>query len=231
MKTFKIRLLAAALTAALLVGCFAVCGFAVTVDSLGDDHKEYGERLYGDVNLNGEVDAVDYMLVKRAAMGTYNLSRQGFCLADINQNGKIDALDYLRIKRSFLGTAAPLGFAPPRELTARAVDALTDEELYERIDKEIAKAIDLLDLEVIYFSFQRIVRKTYAEEVLASLGLPDDLDDKSFYPQYGWWFNGPFEVCMNVPDADSLRDLLFKLYRCAEIVDLIRIGHVYAPAA
>lgn len=228
MKTFKIRLLTAALTAALLVGCFAVCGFAVTVDSLGDDHKEYGERLYGDVNLNGEVDAVDYMLVKRAAMGTYNLLEQGFRLADINQNGKIDALDYLWIKRSFLGTAAPLGFAPPRELTARAVDALTDEELYERIDKEIAEAIDL---EVIYFSFQRIVRKTYAEEVLASLGLPDDLADKSIYPEYWWWFNGPFEVCMNVPDADSLRDLLFKLYRCAEIVDLIRIGHVYAPAA
>lgn len=228
------RLLTAVLTASLLVGCFAVCGSAATVDNFGDDHEAYDERLYGDVNLDWKVDAIDYLLVKRAVLGTFSVSKLNLRQTDINRNGEIDAVDYLLIKRSVLGTIEPLGFAPMRELTAKAADALTDEELYERIDEEIAEASRYSgDTNKLNIRFQRITRETQAAEILASLGLPDDLRDKTIYVDLFWWLidGRTFEITMRVPDELSLRETMFKLYRCAEISDPIQIGDVYAPVA
>ena len=229
-KTYGKRLLAAVLTAATFISGFAFYGSAETVDTFGDDHKAYDERLYGDVNLDWKVDAVDYLLVKRAVLGTYCVSEQNLRQIDINQNGEIDAVDYLLIKRSVLGTIAPLGFAPMRALTANAADALTDDELYEKIDKEIAEANGSRKINI---RFRRITRETQAADVLASLGLPDDLSDKTIYVDLFWWLidGRTLEITMELPDELSLRETMFKLYRCAEISDSIPIGDIYAPEA
>ena len=227
-KAFGKRLFTAILTAALLVGSFAVCASAVTVDKFGDDHEAYDERLYGDVNLDWEVNAVDYMLVKRAVLGTYVVLEQDYIQTDINQDGKIDATDCLLIKRSVLGTIAPLGFVPLMELSPKATDALTDEELYEKIDKEIAEADGSTTL---LFSFRRIKRETQAAAVLGSLGLPDDLCDPSIYfPGFSLWNGLTLMVFMYVPPEISLRETMFKLYRCAEIGGIL-VGDdwTYAP--
>lgn len=231
-KAFGNQLLTAILTAALLVSCFAVCGSAVTVDKFGDDHKAYDERLYGDVNLDWEVNEVDYMLVKRAVLGTFSISKDNFRQIDIDQNDEIDVTDYLLIKRSILGLIAPLGFAPPRELRAKHSDLLTDEELYEEIDMLIDAANRYNATELI-IRFQRITRETQAAEVLSSLELPDDLNNETIYPRYYWWdfIYGPtFEIIMRVPPELSLREVLFKLYRCAEIDDP-QFKDFYSPAA
>ncbi len=60
--------------------------------------------LTGDVNLNGEVDANDYLMVRRAVVGTLELTADQADIADINKNGKIDANDYLLLERIYLGT-------------------------------------------------------------------------------------------------------------------------------
>lgn len=231
-KTFGKQLLTAVLSAAILVSGLAICGSAETVDRFGDDHKAYDERLYGDVNLDWKVDAIDYMPAKRAVLGTFSISKQDLRQTNINQNGEIDAVDYMLIKRSVLGTVAPLGFAPQRELTAKAADALTDEELYDRIDKEIAEAIkyDATDLLI---RFQRITRETQAAEILSSLGLPDDLNDKSVYVGYFWGnyrYGETLSIRLCVPEELSLRDTLFKLYRCAELFSPMFMD-LYAPEA
>ena len=57
----------------------------------------------GDVNCNGKIDARDYLLLKRAYFGTYELECDD-AVADINGNGKLDARDYLLIKRAYFGT-------------------------------------------------------------------------------------------------------------------------------
>lgn len=230
-KAFGNQLLTAILTAALLVSCFAVCASAVTVDKFGDDHKAYDERLYGDVNLDWEVNEVDYMLVKRAVLGTFSISKDNFRQIDIDQNDEIDVTDYLLIKRSILGLIAPLGFAPPRELRAKHSDLLTDEELYEEIDKEIAMA-NRQNVTELYIWFQRFTRETQAAEVLSSLGLPDDLGDKSVYTGYSWLhtIHGlTLTITIRVPSELSLREVMFKLYRCAEIDD--PVFNLYAPEA
>ncbi|HBR30613.1 MAG TPA: hypothetical protein DD733_00870, partial [Clostridiales bacterium] len=58
----------------------------------------------GDVNGDGKVSSIDYLLVKRAFLGTYKLGAVNAEAADVNNNGLADSADYLRIKRHFYGT-------------------------------------------------------------------------------------------------------------------------------
>lgn len=58
----------------------------------------------GDVDRNGDINALDYMLLKRHVIGTFKLTDEQQLLADIDRNGKLDALDYMLLKRHVLGT-------------------------------------------------------------------------------------------------------------------------------
>lgn len=63
-----------------------------------------GNGVWGDVNGNGKLDAMDYAMVKRYVLGTYGLSNEQRKRADVNGDGKVDARDYAMIKRLYLGT-------------------------------------------------------------------------------------------------------------------------------
>lgn len=58
----------------------------------------------GDLNGNGQVDAQDYAMCKRAYLGNYQLNNVQFAAADINGNGVIDVSDYTKISRFTLET-------------------------------------------------------------------------------------------------------------------------------
>jgi len=62
------------------------------------------EGTLGDVDDDGDVDAADYVLVKRAVLKTYELSEQQKIIADIDADGDVDATDYVLVKRIVLGT-------------------------------------------------------------------------------------------------------------------------------
>ncbi len=66
--------------------------------------KEAVDYLVGDVNVDGKVDSLDYLFVKRYCLGTYDLSGDQFDRADINKNENVDSVDYLLVKRMVLGT-------------------------------------------------------------------------------------------------------------------------------
>ena len=71
----------------------------------GDIDKEPEDNiLLGDVNLNGEIDSLDYILLKRAYFGTFRLNEQQSKNGDINRNDLIDSLDYILLKRAYFGT-------------------------------------------------------------------------------------------------------------------------------
>lgn len=61
----------------------------------------------GDVDADGNVNSLDYMLIKRAVMGTYTMTEEQTKRADVNHDGKVDALDYLLTKRIAFGTYNP----------------------------------------------------------------------------------------------------------------------------
>ena len=58
----------------------------------------------GDLDRNGQIDALDYLLLKRHVTGSLKLPDEWLLLADIDRSGEIDALDYLMLKRHVLGS-------------------------------------------------------------------------------------------------------------------------------
>ncbi len=69
------------------------------LDPFDDDDPQRG-----DVNGDGKVDARDYMMTKRAVLGTYTLSAVQNLAADVDGNGTVNARDYMMLKRAVLGT-------------------------------------------------------------------------------------------------------------------------------
>jgi len=57
-----------------------------------------------DIDTDGDVDASDYILIKRAVLNTYKLSEAQAKVADIDKDGDVDATDYVLVKRIVLGT-------------------------------------------------------------------------------------------------------------------------------
>lgn len=75
-------------------------GYTVTIDN-----KTYIVIKMGDINGDGETDAIDLLLVKRDILGTQKLNEENRKKAgDINNDSTIDAIDLLLVKRKLLGT-------------------------------------------------------------------------------------------------------------------------------
>ena len=58
--------------------------------------------IKGDVNENGTIDSMDYVLLKRAYFGTFLLKKPE--IGDINNNQTIDSMDYVYLRRAYFGT-------------------------------------------------------------------------------------------------------------------------------
>ncbi|MBO5869220.1 MAG: leucine-rich repeat protein [Clostridia bacterium] len=59
---------------------------------------------FGDLNGDEKVTSLDYLLVKRACFGTYELSNVELARADINRDKQTNSADYLLVKRIAFGT-------------------------------------------------------------------------------------------------------------------------------
>ena len=62
---------------------------------------------YGDVNLDGNVDATDYALVMLASVGNFEMTDEQFVNADVNGDGSVDAFDAFAIDK-YINGIAPL---------------------------------------------------------------------------------------------------------------------------
>ncbi len=77
------------------------------------------EKPLGDVNLNGEVEKYDYILVKRIVLGTLTPNGEQTANADANQNGKVEKYDYILIKRHVMGTFEIIRIDPTLQLSQK----------------------------------------------------------------------------------------------------------------
>lgn len=68
-----------------------------------DGEKAYTAVIYGDVNGDGKITAVDYVNVKNYIMNASKLVDSYLTAADVNRDGKITAVDYVQIKNSIMG--------------------------------------------------------------------------------------------------------------------------------
>jgi len=77
-------------------------GDIVTITS-GEEKKSFTVVIYGDVNGNGAIDALDYIQIKNHIMNSGGLNDEKKQAADVNKNNQIDALDYIQIKNHIMG--------------------------------------------------------------------------------------------------------------------------------
>lgn len=55
----------------------------------------------GDLNSDGEIDALDFQILKKCILGTETVKNEK--LADLDGSGAIDALDFVLMKQYLLG--------------------------------------------------------------------------------------------------------------------------------
>ena len=76
----------------------------ITLDELPEDiyNSTPSNRLIGDVNLDGNFDAIDFGLLKSHLLGISTVSID-LTNADVDGTGNIDALDFAYMKQRLLG--------------------------------------------------------------------------------------------------------------------------------
>lgn len=79
-------------------------GFKVvyTYDGIAVDYVEV--VVLGDINGDGKINSLDYLMAKRAFLNNIDLTSVQLKAASINGGDKVLSSDYLKIKRHFLGT-------------------------------------------------------------------------------------------------------------------------------
>lgn len=74
-------------------GCLVKCG-----------SKTYTVIVLGDINGNGKVDSTDYLMLKRAILGTYTLEGAAVYAGAVTNGETPVSADYIKLKRHVLGT-------------------------------------------------------------------------------------------------------------------------------
>ncbi len=75
--------------------------YGVEAESIPEPKPDY---ILGDVNGDGGVDSVDYLMVKRYCFGSYALTDDEMIRADVDLSQKVDSLDYVLVKRIAFNT-------------------------------------------------------------------------------------------------------------------------------
>lgn len=70
----------------------------------GEKDPDAPALLLGDLNGDDTISAMDYLLLKRAVLGSYDLTDDQSVAADVNWDGEVNSLDYMLVKRHVLGT-------------------------------------------------------------------------------------------------------------------------------
>ena len=76
-----------------------------TSDSSGGSDSGNSNTAYklGDVNNDGKISSMDYVLVKNHILNIKKLNGKAAIAADVNKDGKISSMDYVLIKNHILG--------------------------------------------------------------------------------------------------------------------------------
>lgn len=85
-------------------GTYVGTGSKIRLTDGNETIDELTVVVLGDASGDGQVSAVDYLFIKRAFLGTYNLTGEyllASCLSDTEQP---TSKDYIKVKRHFLGT-------------------------------------------------------------------------------------------------------------------------------
>lgn len=76
--------------------------------TVGEETKNYEVIIYGDINGDGAINALDFIQVKKCMLKEISLSGVKFMASDINRDGAINALDFIQLKKYMLGESTAI---------------------------------------------------------------------------------------------------------------------------
>lgn len=75
-------------------------GFTIKLDN----RSFYNLVVMGDIDGDGDLSSMDYVLVKRGVLGTYDLNPAQMRAADVGVGEELRAINYIKVKRAYFGT-------------------------------------------------------------------------------------------------------------------------------
>ncbi|MGN0621911.1 MAG: CotH kinase family protein [Porcipelethomonas sp.] len=130
---------------ALLLTAYGAVPQAASSDISAAETPDVSGKLTGDVNLNGNIDIQDAVLLQEFLLGAVSLTdSQGSC-ADINSDGSVNVFDLVSLKRKLFSVAEKYSALLINEVCSSNKDSLKDAagaapdwiEIYNSSDEEI----------------------------------------------------------------------------------------------
>ena len=193
--------------------------FASMATAVGAESGRHTASL-GDLDANGSSGAKDYMMLKRYALGSLELSVVQSSCADINLDGIVNGKDYMMLKRVALGT-----FALPKPDWDIPISELTDGQLRERVNYQLATSREAGKFSV---GFTADATEESITAAFVGAGLSADLQDVSVYKDFVSLPDGTCSYTVKVSE-EVIRDVMAALYRY-ENVQYIEPFLMVAPA-
>ncbi len=69
----------------------------------GKNTTEFVLTVFGDINKDSAIDAIDLLMIRRNLLGLTTLDASAIAAADVNHDGQTDAIDLLLVRRTLLG--------------------------------------------------------------------------------------------------------------------------------
>ncbi|PKM62407.1 MAG: hypothetical protein CVU97_05530 [Firmicutes bacterium HGW-Firmicutes-21] len=152
--------------------------YIISFDSVEDIYGIRPAYSKGDLNGDGQVNSVDYLMLKRICLGTFKPTSGQLFASDINDDGAVTSADYLMIKRFFNRTHYFLPTLPKPQIPLNDEQIETIKADYEKFYKENIEKSKAFNIEY----YKSLFGENYAEY------LPD-------FDIYIGKYYGPYSGC------------------------------------
>lgn len=132
----------------------------------------YNQSL-GDLNVDGRVNSIDYMILKRFVLKTYSLRDSLLYSADLNLDGDINALDYMVLRMMVMRT-----YTLDLSWTKKPYSEMTDEELMRAIRYSL---VPYHEEGKLYIRFETGIGEAEARAMLETLPSYSQLGEIDFF--------------------------------------------------
>ena len=151
----------------------------------------------GDLNVDGKVNSIDCMILKRYVLKTYSLRDSLLYSADLNLDGEVNTVDYMVLRKMVLGT-----YTLDLSWTRKPYSEMTDEELKRAIRYSL---VLMHEEDQLFIKFEAGIGEEEARAMLEEL---------PFYAQFiKMEFFGSSQLCYLWVETSELQEMMFAIAR------------------